>query len=78
MRPAGSSFAELLPQLVQFALQRDHLLAEVHDCRGSSQVDAKVIDETTDSLHVFDIRLGIEPALSSSNWLEQSPLFISP
>ena len=46
MRPAGSSFAELLPQLIQFVLQRDHLLAEVHDCRGSSQVDAKIVDET--------------------------------
>ena len=52
--------AELLPQLVQFALQRDHLLAEMHDSRGSGQVDAKVIDETAYPLHVLDIRFRIE------------------
>jgi len=62
--------AELLPQLVQFTLQRDHLLAEMHDSRGSGQVDAKVIDETPYPLHVLDIRIGIESTAPGPSWLE--------
>jgi hypothetical protein len=60
----------LLPQLVQFALQRDHLLAEMHDSGGSGQVDAKVIDETPYPLYVLDIRFRIEATAPGPNWLE--------
>jgi hypothetical protein len=77
-RAAGSSCAELIPQVVQFSLQRDHLLAEMHDSRCSGQVDAKVLHETTYSLHVFDVSFGIEPAASSPSWLEETALFVPP
>jgi hypothetical protein len=62
--------AELLPQLVQFSLQRYHLLAEMHDSRGSGQVDAEVIDETPYPLHVLDIRFRIESTAPGPNWFE--------
>jgi hypothetical protein len=70
--------AELLPQVVQFTLQGDHLLAEMHNSRGSSEVDAKVIDETPYPLHVLDIRFGIESTAPGPNWLEEPPLFVPP
>jgi hypothetical protein len=70
--------AELFPQVVQFTLQRDHLLAQVHDSRGTRQVDAKVIDETPDPLHVLDILFRIEATAPGPHWLEEPPLFVPP
>jgi hypothetical protein len=50
----------------------------MHDCRGSSQVDAKVLDETSYPMHMLYISLGIESTASGSHGLEQSPLFVPP
>jgi hypothetical protein len=57
-------------------LQRDHLLPQVNDSRGSGQVDAEVLDETAYPLHVLDIRFRIEATMSGPNGLEQSPFFV--
>src|SRR5215208_4964993 len=50
----------------------------MHDSRGSGQVDAQVVDETPNPLHVLDIRFRIEATASGSNWLEQTPLLVPP
>jgi hypothetical protein len=55
LRAVGELSVELLAQVFQFTLQRDHLLAEMHHRRGTSQIDAEVLDETTNPLHVLDI-----------------------
>jgi hypothetical protein len=77
-RATGGLCVELLSQIVQFTLQRDHLLAKMHHCRGPGQVDAKVLDESTNPLHVLDISFRIQATATGPNWLEQSPLFVSP
>jgi hypothetical protein len=67
----------LLPQIVQFTLQRDYLLAEMQDSRSSREVNAKVVDETTYPLHVLDIRFRIEPTAPGPNRLEEPSLFVT-